>query len=158
MGLRSIIDYKIGLSAIFIISTIFSSCSYEKRMTRRMDRLCTKYPPLCQMESHSIDTIYKIRFTPRLDTVAVTRYLHDTIEVTNGDARARVIIRQDTIENKDTVLITLTQKPDTLIQIREKTVIKYKTRKTKWWMWVLLTLLSIRVFKWTIQKLIVRLE
>lgn len=149
---------KYSLLWLFVVIIAFSSCSYEKRMTRRMDRLCTKYPPLCQMESHSIDTIYKIRFAPRLDTVAVTRYLHDTIEVTNGDARARVIIRQDTVENKDTVLITLTQKPDTLIQIREKTVIKYKTRKTKWWMWVLLTLLSIRVFKWTIQKLIVRLE
>ena len=140
------------------ILAIFSSCSFEKRMARRMDRLCAKYPPLCEMESRSVDTIYRVEFKPRLDTVKVVDYLVDTIEVTNGDATTRVIIRQDTVTNKDTILVTLTQKPDTITTIRDKTVIKYRTRGTKWWVWVLITLGVRRVIIWLIRKIIHRLE
>ena len=110
------------------------------------------------MESRSVDTIYRVEFKPRLDTVRVVDYLVDTIEVTNGDATTRVIIRQDTVTNKDTILVTLTQKSDTITTIRDKTVIKYRTRGTKWWVWVLITLGVRRVIIWLIRKIIHRLE
>ena len=71
---------------------------------------------------------------PKLDTVKVVEHqtLIDTFEVTNGRATTRVVVKRDTVLKRDSVLVTLEQVPDTIIQIKVKEVVKYRSKDWKW--------------------------
>jgi len=126
---------------LLILSFLAISCTPQRRLTR----LCKNYPLLCE---RTADTIYKIRMIPKLDTVKVVdhRTIHDTITVTNGRATSRVVLKRDTILKLDSIMVTLTQVPDTIVQIN--TVTKYHTKRSKWWIWVLLISLTLIVYSW----------
>jgi len=96
----------------------------------------------------SIDTIYQIKEVPTIDTLKVIehRTLIDTFEVTNGRATTRVIVKRDTVLKRDSVLVTLEQVPDTIIQIKHKEIIKYRSRKT--WIWWVLGAIALIIFVW----------
>lgn len=127
---------------IILISTLLAiSCTPQKRLAR----LCNNYPLMCET---SIDTIYQIREVPTIDTLKVIEHhtLIDTFEVTNGRATTRVIVKRDTVLKRDSVLVTLEQVPDTIIQIKHKEIIKYRSRKT--WIWWVLGAIALIIFIW----------
>lgn len=109
-----------------------------------MNRLCRKYPLLCEMESRTIDTIFRIEFLPKLDTIKVVNSRVDTFTIHDNGDTIRVVLRQDPIYMRDTVQVERFAKPDTVTTIREKEVIKYRSGR-KWWVWVLLTLLGVGI-------------
>ena len=112
---------------LLILSFLAISCTPQKKLAR----LCRNYPLLCETTT---DTIFKIRMIPKLDTVKVVEHqtLIDTFEVTNGRATTRVVVKRDTVLKRDSVLVTLEQVPDTIIQIKVKEVVKYRSKDWKW--------------------------
>lgn len=128
---------KAFLGFLFLILTMLSGCTPQKKLAR----LCKNYPLICET---SIDTVYQIREIPTIDTIKVIehRTLIDTFEVTNGRATARVIVKRDTILKRDSVLVTLEQVSDTIIQIKHKEVVKHRNT-SRWIWWVLVPLVLI---------------
>ena len=114
---------------LYLVIIAFFGCTPQARLTR----LCNNYPLLCEGRTVEIDTLIEVREIPRLDTVKVVEHLIDTTTIIQEGDTIRVILRQDTITNRDTVLVTYTQKADTVYRIREKEVIRYKTKGYKWW-------------------------
>jgi len=129
---------------ILLFSTI--SCTPQKKLAR----LCRNYPLLCETTT---DTIFKIRMIPKLDTVKVVEHqtLIDTFEVTNGRATTRVVVKRDTVLKRDSVLVTLEQVPDTIIQIKVKEVVKYRSKDWKWG-WIFATALLLILGLWRLTR------
>jgi len=112
---------------LLILSFLAISCTPQKKLAR----LCRNYPLLCET---TIDTVYQIKEIPTIDTVKIIEHqtLIDTFEVTNGRATTRVVVKRDTVLKRDSVLVTLEQVPDTIIQIKVKEVVKYRSKDWKW--------------------------
>ena len=90
---------------------------------------------------------------PKLDTVKVVEHqtLIDTFEVTNGRATTRVVVKRDTVLKRDSVLVTLEQVPDTIIQIKVKEVVKYRSKDWKWG-WIFATALLLILGLWRLTR------
>jgi len=129
---------KNSLFALLLGIIAFSSCTPQ----RKIKRLCKNYPLLCESRT-TIDTVYQIRFAPRLDTVSVVEHLTDTVEVVSDGDTIRVVLRQDTIFNRDTIELTHISKPDTITTIKWKEKVVYDTASNEWWWRALFYILGV---------------
>lgn len=109
-----------------------------------MARLCHKYPTLCDTVSVTHDTTYKIDTFARVDTTILTSPI-DTILIETEKVRTRIIRRNDTI------MVDQVVKPDTIIKIKTREVIRVKVQDYPKWAipsgLLILLLLGVSLYK-----------
>ena len=109
----------------FILILTLASCSDA----RKLAKICERSPYLCDTTEVTRDTTYQVDTFATLDTSYIT-LPRDTIEIVNEKVFTRIV------RDHDTLMVYQEIEPDTVIQIKEKQVIKYKTKRRPWWSWV----------------------
>lgn len=129
---------KAFLGFVFLLLVMMSSCSPQKRIAR----LCKNYPLVCTPRT-VVDTVFQVRFAPRLDTLKVVEERVDTFEVISAGDTIKVVLRQDPIHHYDTVNIHHYPKPDTITTIEKDTTGVVVTPKRVWWEYLFTYFLGI---------------
>lgn len=114
-------------------------CSPQKRLAR----ICTKYPSLCENSDTMRDTSFVVMEYERIDTQLISAPV-DTIVIENEKVRT-VIYRQH-----DTLRVTQTIEADTVFTIKERVVTKIKTNQSPMVIAVIIVLL------WAIYRRVTR--
>lgn len=129
---------KYSLFWLLLAIIAFSSCTPQKRIAI----LCKNYPLICESRT-DIDTIFQVKFAPRLDTLRVVEERVDTFEVISAGDTIKVVLRQDPIHHYDTVNIHHYPKPDTITTIERDTTEVVITPKRVWWEYLLAYLFGV---------------
>jgi len=135
------------LIGLYLAIIAIIGCTPQRRLTR----LCKNYPLLCETESRTVDTIFKVQFLPKLDTVRVVDRLIDTLEVHDNGDTFIITLNQDTLFFRDTLRFERMSAPDTTTIYKERVVVKYKTKGVRWYL-ILSTAVILILGVWLITK------
>jgi hypothetical protein len=122
--LKNQVKILFGIISLFILSGCASRCS----------RFYSKHPECLTIESDTVVTF---------DTIISERVSFDTALISSGEVDTFYIeidkVKTRIIRQVDTLLVTQTIEPDTIIQtrtqIKERAVVQ--SNPSRWWIWLL---------------------